>query len=125
MKAPTYLGSTMPSVRSMSCDDCGAKPCEACQRGMAAGLEIREIDVIRFMAHGLSDAEISSRMSCCATTTANRVQSICYKLAVRNNVEIVGWAIGHGVVPYNATTAIFKEVGRPVALMFRAKARRA
>ena len=101
----------MNPVRSMICEECGLALCEACQRGVAAGLTVREIDVIRCLSLGLPEAEVSRRMMCCAETTANRVESIKRKLAVRDRVEIVGWAIGAGVVAFNSTTAIFKGSG--------------
>jgi DNA-binding CsgD family transcriptional regulator len=107
----------MTPVKSMACDGCGLDLCASCHRGLDAGLVIREIDVIRLMATGLSDADITRRMSCCAMTTANRLDSIKQKLGVRNRVEIIGWAIGHGVVPYNTLTVPFRGTGMPTHLV--------
>jgi DNA-binding CsgD family transcriptional regulator len=101
----------MNPVRSVACDDCGLSLCDACQRGVAAGLTVREIDVIRFLALEWPEAWISRRMLSCAETTTNRIESIRRKLGVRTRTEIIGWAIGAGVVPFTQSTAIFKGSG--------------
>jgi DNA-binding CsgD family transcriptional regulator len=113
----------MKPVRSMACDDCGLDLCEACQRGVEAGLTVREIDVIRFLAQEWPEAWISHRMLSCAETTASRIESIRRKLGVSTRTEIIGWAIGAGVVPFTQSTAIFKGSG--ITQMVPSKARTA
>ncbi len=57
----------------------------------------REIEVLRFVAKGLSAKQIAERLSLSHRTVENHVQATFRKLQVANRVELTRYAIEHGL----------------------------
>ncbi|MET8217294.1 response regulator transcription factor [Streptomyces hirsutus] len=62
------------------------------RRSPDADLSPREVDVVRLVAQGLTNAEISHTLSITVGTVKTHLGNIQGKLAVRNRVEIAAWA---------------------------------
>ncbi|MEV1332120.1 response regulator transcription factor [Micromonospora costi] len=57
-----------------------------------AGLSPREVDVVRLVARGLTNAEIAARLYIAVGTVKTHLASVQTKLGARNRVEIAAWA---------------------------------
>jgi DNA-binding CsgD family transcriptional regulator len=62
------------------------------------GLSNRELDVLRLLAGGLSNAEIGSRLLISPNTAANHVRSILMKTGSANRTQAATYAAQHGLV---------------------------
>jgi DNA-binding NarL/FixJ family response regulator len=62
------------------------------------GLTFREIEVLRLMAEGTSNRDISERLGICLNTTRNHVQSIIRKCDAHSKLEAVSTAFRQGVI---------------------------
>ena len=58
----------------------------------------REVDVLRLVAQGLANKEISQSLDISERTVANHVSSILGKLHLANRVQAALWAVREGVV---------------------------
>lgn len=58
----------------------------------------RELEVLRLVAAGLSNAEISERLVISYATTKTHVSRLLYKLGARDRAQLVVIAFDHGVV---------------------------
>ena len=56
----------------------------------------RELDVIRLLAFGRTNAEIAAELYVSLSTVKTHLSSVQLKLAARNRVEIAAWAWQHG-----------------------------
>ena len=63
-----------------------------------AGLTPREIDCIRLIAEGFSDAAAGERLGIRASTVHEHVERARMKLQVRNRAELAALAIGYGII---------------------------
>ena len=63
-----------------------------------AALTKREREVVAFLAEGLSNAEIGTRLSISTNTVRNHVQSVLSKLSARSRLHAVAIAAREGLV---------------------------
>ncbi len=67
------------------------------QRGLAfAGLQEREIDVLRLVADGLETAEIATKLGWSERTIKNIIQGVTTRLQLRNRAHAVAYAMRKG-----------------------------
>lgn len=64
-----------------------------------ASLTRREHSVMRFLARGLSLAEMAQELGVSENTARTHVQNLYSKLDVHSQVEVVRFAMDYGVVP--------------------------
>ncbi|MCL3778676.1 MULTISPECIES: response regulator transcription factor [unclassified Actinomyces] len=72
----------------------GAPPVGA---GAQADLTEREVDTLRCLARGLTNAEIAAELYVSTETVKTHVSNILAKLGLRDRVAAVIWAFRHGV----------------------------
>jgi DNA-binding CsgD family transcriptional regulator len=63
---------------------------------LAEPLTDRELDVVRLVALGRTNAEIAAELYVSLSTVTTHLSSVQLKLAARNRVEIAAWAWQHG-----------------------------
>jgi DNA-binding NarL/FixJ family response regulator len=61
-------------------------------------LSPRELDVVRALARGRTNAEIAAELFVSVSTVKTHVGNVQAKLSARNRVEIAVWAWEHGLV---------------------------
>ncbi|HET8628589.1 MAG TPA: response regulator transcription factor [Thermomicrobiales bacterium] len=62
-----------------------------------AGLTAREVEVLRLVAQGLSNADVAARLFLSPRTVNTHLTSIYGKLGVENRAAAVAFAIDHGL----------------------------
>ncbi|MDN5666894.1 MAG: response regulator transcription factor [Renibacterium salmoninarum] len=70
----------------------------AASDGSAEGLTSREVEVVRALAEGLSNAEIAGHFFLSEATVKTHVRRILTKLDLRDRVQVVVWAYETGLV---------------------------
>ncbi|MFF9478350.1 LuxR C-terminal-related transcriptional regulator [Streptomyces sp. NPDC014733] len=85
------------------------------ERTEKAGLTRRELDVMRLLALGMNNAEISDRLTIGESTVKSHVRSMLGKLGLRNRVEAIIYSYENGYRP--APTAAADDGD---SLLFRA-----
>jgi pimeloyl-ACP methyl ester carboxylesterase/DNA-binding CsgD family transcriptional regulator len=78
----------------LSVVSCGAG-CVADRVGCAEELTQREAEVLRLVAHGLTDAEVADRLVLSRRTVQAHLRAIYGKLAVANRSAATRWALEH------------------------------
>jgi DNA-binding NarL/FixJ family response regulator len=64
----------------------------------AAGLESREVDVLRLLADGLDTVEIAGRLSYSERTVKNIIHGVVTRLKLRNRPHAVAFALRNGLL---------------------------
>ncbi len=64
----------------------------------AATLSPEHIELIRLLVTDLPASAIASRLGVTDRTVRRRVQRLCDHLGVNSRVEVIIWAVRHGVV---------------------------
>jgi len=67
-------------------------------RDNPAGLTARELEVLRLLAEGLSNAELASRLSLSAKTVGHHVSAVLRKLGVPSRSRAVAAASQLGII---------------------------
>ncbi|MFD3696682.1 response regulator [Streptomyces sp. NPDC058646] len=76
----------------------GASPRRAApQEPQGHPLTGREVDIVRLVARGLTNAEIGAELFITAGTAKTHIANVQAKLGARNRVGIAAWAWEHGV----------------------------
>jgi DNA-binding CsgD family transcriptional regulator len=70
-----------------------------------AGLTAREVDVLRLVARGMSSKEIASRLVISPKTARNHIEHIYTKIGATSRVTASLFAMEHGLLPAEGTTA--------------------
>jgi DNA-binding NarL/FixJ family response regulator len=84
-------------TRRLIADYCrGPQPGES--GASVAGLSPREVDVVRLLARGLSNAEIAEQIFLGETTVKSHIARILAKLDLRDRLQIVVFAYERGIV---------------------------
>jgi DNA-binding NarL/FixJ family response regulator len=63
-----------------------------------AGLQAREVDVLRLLADGMDTAEIAVRLNYSERTVKNIIHGLLARLNLRNRSHAVAYALRHGVL---------------------------
>lgn len=65
---------------------------------MAGPLSERELEVVRLVTQGLSNAEVAARLYLSEATVKSHVARVLAKLGLRDRVQVVVYAYEHGIV---------------------------
>ena len=88
--------SLHPSVARRLLQEFAHEPSD--RTGLLESLTERETEVLRELAHGLSNEDIAKRLFISAATVRTHVSSIFSKLDVHSRTQAALWAIKHGIV---------------------------
>ena len=66
--------------------------------GSSAGLTAREVEVLRLVADGMSDAQVADRLVVSLRTVHSHLRSIYRKLEVGSRNEAARWAVERRLV---------------------------
>ena len=80
--------------------------------GVRTRLSPRELDVVRVLARGWTNAEIAAELFVSVATVKTHLGNVQAKLAARNRVEIAVWAWEHGLVRAAPRPCIGRRTGR-------------
>jgi DNA-binding NarL/FixJ family response regulator len=94
-----------PSITRRLIEEFAHRPTPNAQPEQLEALSPRELDVLRLVARGLSNAEIARELFLSGATVKTHVSRILHKLALRDRVQAVVLAYESGLLqPGNATT---------------------
>ena len=86
-----------PSVTRRIIDEFARRPAVQAPPVLADPLTDRELEVLRLVARGRSNAEIAEELYVGEATVKTHVSNVLLKLAVRDRVQAVVWAYEHGI----------------------------
>jgi len=87
-----------PSVTRRIIEEFARRPAVPAHRADLARLTERELEVLRIVAAGLTNAEIAERLFVGEATVKSHVSSVLSKLGLRDRVQAVVFAYEHAVV---------------------------
>jgi DNA-binding NarL/FixJ family response regulator len=94
-----------PSITRRLIEEFAHRPPPNTQPEQLEALSPRELDVLRLVARGLSNAEIAGELFLSGATVKTHVSRVLHKLALRDRVQAVVLAYESGLLqPGNATT---------------------
>jgi DNA-binding NarL/FixJ family response regulator len=64
----------------------------------ATGLSPREVEILRLVARGLTNAEIGERLFISAHTVARHIQNVLEKTGLANRTEATAFAFRQGII---------------------------
>ena len=62
------------------------------------GLSAREMEIIGFVADGLTNQEIAEKLTISKRTVDNHVSNMFTKTGSKNRVALLNWAMDHGKI---------------------------
>jgi DNA-binding NarL/FixJ family response regulator len=77
----------------------GSRPAAPSSASQLATLTRREMDVLRAVARGMTNAEIAAHLFIAETTVKTHIARLLMKLSLRDRVQIVVFAYESGLVP--------------------------
>ena len=88
-----------PAITRRLIDDfCRGPAPGAATAGVAGPLTERELEVVRLVTQGLSNAEVAARLYLSEATVKSHVARVLAKLGLRDRVQVVVYAYEHGIV---------------------------
>ena len=88
-----------PAITRRLIEDFCRGPAPGAAAGPSAGrLSERELDVVRLVAQGLSNAEIAARLHLSEATVKSHIARILAKLGLRDRVQVAVFAYENGIV---------------------------
>jgi DNA-binding NarL/FixJ family response regulator len=87
-----------PAITRRLIDDFCRGPEPGLVASIAGPLSERELDVVRLVAQGLSNAEVAARLYLSEATVKSHVARILAKLGLRDRVQVVVFAYEQGIV---------------------------
>ena len=87
-----------PGVAGQLFDRVSTSPHPQPDSSLTAGLTERELDVLRSLGRGLTNAEIAARLFLSEGTVRNYVSAVLAKLEVADRTQAAVLAIRHGIV---------------------------
>jgi DNA-binding NarL/FixJ family response regulator len=91
-----------PSITRRLIEDYARRPAAAERPAVLAELTPRELDVMRLLARGLSNAEIADELVVAPATVKSHIASLLQKLDLRDRVQLVVMAYESGLVQAGA-----------------------
>ena len=88
-----------PAITRRLIDDFCRGPAPGAATASVAGpLTERELEVVKLVAQGLSNAEVAARLYLSEATVKSHVARVLAKLGLRDRVQVVVYAYEHGIV---------------------------
>jgi DNA-binding NarL/FixJ family response regulator len=87
-----------PAITRRLIDDFCRGPAPGVVASMAGPLTERELEVVRLVARGLSNAEVAAKLYLSEATVKSHVARILAKLGLRDRVQVVVFAYEQGIV---------------------------
>ncbi len=93
---PTWTGMLISEIRRLSDSSALQQPSKQ--------LSDKEIEIIRYVALGMSNREIAEKLAYSEKTVKNYLSTIFQKLHLRDRTQVAIFALRHGLVPDTETT---------------------
>jgi DNA-binding NarL/FixJ family response regulator len=87
-----------PAITRRLIDDFCRGPAPGVVASITVPLTERELEVVRLVAQGLSNAEVAAKLYLSEATVKSHVARILAKLGLRDRVQVVVFAYEHGIV---------------------------
>ena len=81
--------------------DSPARPVAGASANRPSGLSDRELEVLRLLAGGQSNAEIAAELVLSVRTVEKHVANIYAKIGARGRADAATYALRHGLAPTN------------------------
>jgi predicted ATPase/DNA-binding CsgD family transcriptional regulator len=99
LMVPESVGaSSVPTTEMAGESEANRSPQFTQQQTCPAGLSGREVEVLRLVAQGLTDAQVAERLTLSARTVNSHLRSIYGKLAVSSRTAAIRYALNHNLI---------------------------